>query len=230
VALLLNIETSASICSVCISRDGKVVDFRQSDEPNSHARLLTVLIDELLTSSKLSFQQFDAIAISAGPGSYTGLRIGYSVAKGLCYALSKPLIAVPSLLALAEGIKQKAGENVLYMPVLDARRQDVYTAIYDKDGKEIFPTVCVTVDEELEKKISALGDIWIGGNAAQKCKAAFSSPNIFVAEDIDCDSRWMASIAEAKYHNRAFEDVAYCEPFYLKEWIPKLPSSPFPKP
>src|SRR5437763_1918042 len=110
-ALILNIETSATVCSVCLSRDGVVMDYRASKEPHSHARLLTVMIDELLSSLKISFQQLDAIAISAGPGSYTGLRIGFSVAKGLCYALNKPLIAVPTLLALAGGIKQKAAKD-----------------------------------------------------------------------------------------------------------------------
>ena len=131
-ALILNIETSSPVCSVCVAKDGAVFAFKESREPNSHARLLTVMIDELFSENKLSFQQLDGIAVSAGPGSYTGLRIGVSVAKGLCYALNKPLISVPTLSSLAEGIKQKVKvTDVFFMPVMDARRMDIYTAVYD---------------------------------------------------------------------------------------------------
>ncbi|MES2620505.1 MAG: tRNA (adenosine(37)-N6)-threonylcarbamoyltransferase complex dimerization subunit type 1 TsaB, partial [Bacteroidota bacterium] len=159
---------------------------------------------------------------SAGPGSYTGLRIGVSVAKGLCYSLDKPLISVPTLLSLAERVKKEVKSvDAFYMPVMDARRMDVYTAIYNSEGEEVFKTTCATVNEEFEKEISATGEIFIGGNAMNKCKEIFTSGNIHFVEGVNCDSRWMATISYSKYKRGEFENTAYYEPFYLKEFLPK---------
>lgn len=222
VALILNIETSATVCSVCIALDGKVIAFKESLETNSHARLLTVLIKDLLDENQIAFTELDAVAVSAGPGSYTGLRIGVSVAKGLCYSLDKPLISVPTLFSLAEGIKMVIrGADAFYMPVMDARRMDVYMAIYDSEGKEIFKTTCATLNEELEKDVSSRGKIFIGGNAMNKCKEVFTSGSIHFVEGVDCDSRWMTTISHTKYNKSEFENTAYYEPFYLKEFLPK---------
>lgn len=222
VALILSIETSSPVCSVCLAKDGAVIDFKESREANSHARLLTVMIEEIALLNKISFQELDAVAVSAGPGSYTGLRIGVSVAKGLSYSLNKPLISVPTLLSLAEGIKQKAkNSNALYMPVMDARRMDIYTAIYDIQGTEIFKTACLTVNEELEKSIASFRDVYIGGNAANKCKSIFTASNIHFVDEVDCDARQMTNIAEGKYTRKEFESTAYFEPMYLKEFIGK---------
>lgn len=224
-ALILNIETSSPVCSVCVAKNGSAIDFRENTEQNSHARLLTLMIDDLLAANKISFQELDAIAVSAGPGSYTGLRIGVSATKGLCYALNKPLISVPTLAALSEGIKQKVNEDdVFFMPVMDARRMDVYTAFYDTRGKEIFETACVTLNDELEKKISSLGKIFIGGNAMNKCKSVFTSPEIYFIENVDNDSKSMITISEKKFLENKFEDLAYFEPIYLNEFLPKKKS------
>ena len=221
-ALILNIETTSPVCSVCLAKDGAVVDFRESREANSHARLLTVMIEELASSNRISFQELEAVAVSAGPGSYTGLRIGVSAAKGLCYALNKPLISVPTLFSLAHGIQQKIkSATAFYMPVMDARRMDIYTAVYDNEGNEVLKTACLTVNEESEKIIASFGDIYIGGNAVNKCKSIFTASNIHFVDEVDCDSRWMINIAEEKYRQNDFENTAYFEPVYLKEFTGK---------
>ncbi len=221
-ALILNIETSSPVCSVCLAKDGAVVDFRESREANSHARLLTVMLEELASYNKISLQQLDAVAVSAGPGSYTGLRIGVSAVKGLCYALNKPLVSVPTLFSLAEGIEQKIkSATAFYMPAMDARRMDIYTAVYDSEGNEVLKTACLTVNEELKKNIASFGNVYVGGNAASKCKNIFTASNIHFVEEVDCDSRWMVNIAEEKYLRKDFENIAYFEPVYLKEFTGK---------
>lgn len=221
--LILNIETSSSICSVCLAKKGVLIDFKETKEANSHAKLLIVLIQNLLRENNISFSELDAIAVSSGPGSYTGLRIGVSSAKGFCYSLNKPLISVPTLISLSEAIKQKVnGTTVHYMPVLDARRLDIYTAVYDCNGSEILKTLCATLDGEFEREISSLGDIYIGGNAIAKCKNFFTSSNIHFITDVDCDSKLMINISEAKYIQSEFDDPAYFEPFYLKGFLPKI--------
>ena len=218
-ALTLNIEKSSEICSVCISKTGEVKDFREDRNKNSHARVLTLLIDELLKSNSIKYNELDAVAVSAGPGSYTGLRIGVTTAKGLCYSLNKPLLLISTLEALTVGIRQKVSEeNFFAMPVIDARRNDVYTALYSSDGKEILPAGCETLREELEKKVICLGEIYVGGNATEKCKAVFRSTQIHFTEDIFCDSRHLAKISFEKFQQKNFASLAYSEPFYLKEF------------
>ena len=218
-ALILNIETSSPVCSVCLAKDGMLIDFREDLKGNSHAKILTIFIDELFSKNKISIAELDAVAVSAGPGSYTGLRIGTSVAKGLCYALNKPLIAVPTLLSLATGIQQKQNiSSAYYMPVMDARRMDVYTTIFDSSLNEVRKTSCATLNEEFEKSLDGLGNIYIGGNAANKCRQVFTLGNFTFNEEIYCDSRNMVSISHKKYLNNEFENMAYFEPFYLKEF------------
>jgi tRNA threonylcarbamoyladenosine biosynthesis protein TsaB len=217
--LILNIETSTTICSVCLAKDETVIDFREERTGNSHAKILTVYIDELFKSNNLPLSALDAVTVSSGPGSYTGLRIGTSVAKGLCYALNKPLIAVPTLLALAIGIQQKQNNSsAYYMPVLDARRMDAYTALYDSDLNEVRQTNCITLNEEFENSINGLGNIYVGGNATEKCRQTFSSPNFIYTEQIECDARTMIRISNKKYLRNEFENTAYFEPVYLKEF------------
>lgn len=220
--LILNIETSSPICSVCLSRDESIIDFREDRTGNSHAKILTVFIDELFKSNNISFSELDAVAVSAGPGSYTGLRIGTSVAKGLCYALSKPLISVPTLFALAVGIQKKASTTgAYYMPAMDARRMDAYVAVYNSELNEVYPTSCVTLNEEFENSLKLFDKIFVGGNAAEKCKSVIGSPNFIYTEDVNCDARSMVSISNKKYLKSEFENTAYFEPFYLKEFPAK---------
>lgn len=219
-ALILNIETSSTVCSVCLAKDGQDLAYRSDPNANSHARVLTIFIEELLDSSHIKLADLDAIAVSAGPGSYTGLRIGASVAKGLCYALSKPLIAVSTLQAMAGGMEaQVKMQNAFYMPVIDARRMDMYAALYAPDGKEIWAPFFATIDNQLQERLQAHGtDIWIGGSAATKCKNFFALPLTYFADGVDADARYLVKLAEEKFSKMEFEDTAYFVPFYLKEF------------
>ncbi len=217
--LILNIETTSAICSVCLANNGKLIDYRQDPQGNSHARALTVFIEEMLLQNKLAPVDIDVVAVSAGPGSYTGLRIGASVAKGLCYALNKPLVAVPTLLALANKfIITQNDSTAAYMPALDARRMDIYTAVYSAEGDEILSTRAVTVNEELENQLAQFGKLYVGGTGAGKCKPVFKLPQILYTGEVNCDARLMISIAETRALAAQFEDVAYFEPLYLKEF------------
>ena len=218
-ALILNIETSTTVCSVCLAKDETIIDYREDKSGNSHAKILTVFIDELFKSNSISLAELDAVAVSAGPGSYTGLRIGLSVAKGLCYALNKPLISVPTLLALANGIQQKQNvSTAYYMPVIDARRMDAYTAVYNWNLTEVMKITCATIDNEFEKSLQAFEKIIIGGNASTKCKSVLIADKFSYIEEINCDSRSMIRISNKKYLKSEFENTAYFEPFYLKEF------------
>ena len=217
--LILNIETSSTICSVCLAKDGVLIDYREDKQGNSHARVLTVFIEDLMQKNNIAFNQLDAIAVSAGPGSYTGLRIGTSTAKGLCYALNKPFIAVPTLLAMANGVAKKMNEpSAAYMPALDARRMDIYTAVFDATGNELIKTQAVIVDSALAEQISSFEKLFVFGSGAEKCKEVFKSDTVHFIADIHCDARFMIPISEAKAHNNQFEDLAYFEPYYLKEF------------
>jgi tRNA threonylcarbamoyladenosine biosynthesis protein TsaB len=217
--LILNIETSSTICSVCLAKDGKLVDYREDVQGNSHARVLTVFIEDLMQKNNLTFNQLDAIAVSAGPGSYTGLRIGTSTAKGLCYALSKPLIAVPTLLAMADGVMKTVSiPTAAYMPALDARRMDIYTAVFDANGGELLKTQAVTVDEKLAEELERYSPLLVFGSGAEKCKEVFKSLNVQFVTGIQSDARFMISLSEAKAVSGQFEDLAYFEPYYLKEF------------
>lgn len=220
--LILNIETSSEVCSVCLAKDGVLIDYRQDASGNSHAKALTVFIHELFAANGLSMNTLDAVAVSAGPGSYTGLRIGTSVAKGLCYALNKPLIAVPTLTALGAGIRKAVNKaTACFLPLLDARRMDAYAVVLNANLEEVTILDCVTLNEEFEKSLKALGEIYIGGNAMEKCKKIFTSHQFSYIPHITCSSRDMVELSHERFLNAAFENTAYFEPFYLKEFSGK---------
>jgi tRNA threonylcarbamoyladenosine biosynthesis protein TsaB len=221
VSLILNIETSSPICSVCLAKNSEVLMIKEDTSGNSHAKLLTVFIDELFKSCKISMHELDAVAISAGPGSYTGLRIGTSVAKGLCYALDKPLIAVPTLQSLAFGMKKKPRTNTdFFLPLIDARRMDVYLALYDNNLNEKIPASFSTIDNYLLESLNAFEKIQIGGTGAKKFYEQASSSK-FQLTSIECSAEWMATVAQKKLSENCFENTAYYEPFYLKEFVSK---------
>lgn len=217
-ALILNIETSSTICSVCLANGGTVIAHREDRSKNSHARVLTLLVEELLQSAGKKFTDLQAIAVSAGPGSYTGLRIGLSTAKGFCYALNIPLITIPTLQTLALSIRQKSPQATYVMPVVDARRMDAYTAVYDKNNNEVLPTAMRTLNAAFEEELTKYESIAIGGDATAKCKEVFTASNILYVDEVECDSRLMASIAENKYLTNGFADLAYSEPLYVNEF------------
>jgi tRNA threonylcarbamoyladenosine biosynthesis protein TsaB len=217
--LILNIETSSTICSVCVAKDGQLIDLREDKQGNSHARVLTVFIGDLMQKNKLALNDLDAIAVSAGPGSYTGLRIGTSTAKGLCYALNKPLIAVPTLLAMADGVMKKINEpTAVFMPALDARRMDIYTTVFDVNNKELMPTQAVTVNIALAEQLEPFNNVFVFGSGAEKCREVFKSAAIHFVPDIYCNAAYMIPVSEGKAKNKQFEDLAYFEPYYLKEF------------
>lgn len=220
-ALILLLESSASVCSVALCADGKVVAIREEHEANKHAEKLSVFCDEVLREAGKSTSDLDAVAVSGGPGSYTGLRIGTSTAKGYCYALNIPLIAIPTLEAMARGMQADANTGDFVCPMIDARRMEVYTAVFTQSLEHVAPTSPVILDEKtfrnfLEEKI-----VWFSGDGMAKAKALLSQHhNVRFTEKGMQSARNLASAAEARFHNQQFEDLAYYVPFYLKTFQP----------
>lgn len=218
---ILLIESSTSICSVALSRDGRIVALREVDESNRHAELLTVFCDEVVKEAGLTFDALDAIAVSKGPGSYTGLRIGVSAAKGICYALNKPLIAIGTLEAMADGMKPEAQPGDLLCPMLDARRMEVYCAIYDHEGNEIEPVAPHILDENSFSILLAEKRIIFSGDGMPKAKEMLSKfPHAIFTNAGNCSAKHLMLRAEKKFLVKDFEDLAYFEPFYLKTFQP----------
>lgn len=216
---LLNIETATHICSVSLSKDGETIDIKESFEDKTHAELLTVFIKDLLNRNSIKPADLSAIAVSEGPGSYTGLRIGVSVAKGLCYGLKKPLIAIPTLLAMAEGMKQDLiDDSSLLSPMIDARRMEVYTAIYNQKLEVIEDVHAKVIDEEAFKTLLDQNKINFFGNGSEKCKSTIQHENANFIDKTYISSKHMSQLAFEKFQNNDFKDVAYFEPFYLKEF------------
>ena len=217
-ALILLIETATKSCSVSLASDDKIIATKQEvNEQYSHAEKLTVFIAKLFENQDFTIQDLDAVAVSKGPGSYTGLRIGVSTAKGLCYALDIPLVAISTLRAMAFGMAQKE-ESDLYCPMIDARRMEVYNAFYNSSNKEIRGVQADIItkesyEKELEQKVLFFGD------GANKCKEIIKHSNARFIEEIYPSSKDMVALAMQKYANKDFEDVAYFEPFYLKDFV-----------
>lgn len=228
-ALILNLETATTVCSVSLAKDGKLLALKEQNGDYSHAENLTVFIEDVCKQANISLKEVDAIAVSKGPGSYTGLRIGVSTAKGLCYSLDKPLIAVDTLQYMA--IAQKLLVNVtlsgveesqssLFCPMLDARRMEVYCAIYDLDGKQIKETAAEIIDEHSFSSLLNEHTIYFFGDGAAKCKETFSqNSNAIFINDVVPSAKNMISLSEQAYNAKQFEDVAYFEPFYLKDFV-----------
>lgn len=216
-AYVLNIETSTTNCSVALSQNGSVVAHKEDNSLEySHAERLHVYIDEVLQTAKVSIDQLDAIAISKGPGSYTGLRIGVSAAKGLCYALDVPLISVPTLEALAHQVDAPKGAVVA---MLDARRQEVYSAIFDDHFSELRATEAEVLTPESYQELLESSPVYFIGNGVAKTKALIAHKNAYFIEDKLPSAQQMCALSFEKYKAKNFEDVAYFEPFYLKDFI-----------
>lgn len=225
---ILCIETATTVCSVALVDNGRMLTVKEVNEPNIHASALTVFIDEMLSYAGVSLQELSAVAVSKGPGSYTGLRIGVSVAKGICYALDLPLVAVESLEAMAVGfVKQKdlMGNDVVLCPMIDARRMEVYTTMYGGGLSLLKATHALIVDEHSFEIWTAQGKtVWLFGNGADKFSALFAeNDGVEVVEGFQSSASFMTEIAEQKYRQGAFEDVAYFEPFYLKDFVATTP-------
>ena len=218
-ALILNIETATPVCSVALSMDGALLAHKTSVEHNVHSEIVTVFVEEVMRKCVLDFNKLDAVAVSEGPGSYTGLRIGASVAKGLCYGLGKPLIAIKTLQAMSHGMSVRCpNENARYSPMIDARRMEVYTALYDFNGNEIEPTTAKIIDNTSFQNILSQRKVIFAGDGMEKCKTVVQSPNALFLDQFCHSAEWMIPLAEAKWMAQQFVDVAYFEPFYLKEF------------
>ncbi len=229
-ALILNIETSTEVCSVALARDGVIIHSRENLAGQNHAMLATVFIDELLKESNLAMEQLDAVAVSGGPGSYTGLRIGVSVAKGICYASRLPLIAITSLEAMAHHVMHHPdryqipeAEHVLFCPMIDARRMEVYTAFYDKAGKQIRGIQADIIDHQSYLPFLDNNSVLFFGNGAAKCREAINHPNAIFINGIITSAENMIPLGERDFQLQKFVDVAYYEPFYLKDFVATIP-------
>ncbi len=216
---ILNIETATETCSVSLSRKGKTLDLIENNEDKTHSELLTVFIETLMQRNKIGFQDLSAVAVSSGPGSYTGLRIGVSVAKGICYGLKKPLISVPTLESMAWGGVELSKEgDKLFCPMIDARRMEVYTSVFDSQLNIIEDTQAKVVDSESFSNLLIDNQIVIFGNGAEKCKSVITHPNAIFLNNFNISAQYMSELSYQKFLNEDFEDVAYYEPFYLKEF------------
>lgn len=216
--LLLNIESATDHCSVCISQGAEVLSFRESEELFSHSKVMTLLIEKCFLEAKKSMNDLDAVAISRGPGSYTSLRVGSSVAKGICYALDKPLIAIDTLqsLALAAYFLEKK-EEAIYVPMIDARRMEVYSAQFSPMGKRLTETIAEVISENTYSKIfKSEKNVIFCGNGSGKCEKVLESPAACFSTVTSCSALYLPSLATIAFSEKRFEDIAYYSPEYFK--------------
>jgi tRNA threonylcarbamoyladenosine biosynthesis protein TsaB len=220
-ALILCIETATEVCSVGLFRDEILLGIKESSDRNVHSAMLTTFIDEVLRSANVVFDDLDAVAVSMGPGSYTGLRIGVATTKGLCYAIEKPMIAIPTLQAMAVGINNQAS---LVCPMIDARRMEVYCGLYDDKNIEIREVRAEIIDEFSFQEFLADHTVVFGGMGAEKCKSILeNNPNATFVDGFQASARFMAGLAAEKFRLQQFENLAYFEPFYLKDFVAGKP-------
>ncbi len=229
-ANILCLETSAAICSVALSVNGEVVAVRESDSGRDHAGNIGIFADEILRANNMDSRDLDAVAVSLGPGSYTGLRIGVSFAKGLCYGLGIPLISVGSLASLVEVASEDYQTSILsvsdwnralLIPMIDARRMEVYTRVFDSQGNALTPVEAKIIDAdsfaEQRSKAQAEGfEIIIFGDGASKCCEIL--PDVRYVE-VAPSARGLARLAQVAFEQKRFENIAYFEPFYLKDFV-----------
>ena len=222
---ILHIETSTDVCSVAVSEDSQVI-FQQEDHsgPN-HAERLGTMVDEALSFTDNHAIPFDAVAVSCGPGSYTGLRIGVSMAKGICYGRNLKLIAVPTLelLCVPVLLRELAEDGALLCPMLDARRMEVYAGIYDRRLNTVREVSADVVTAETYKEYLDARPMYFFGNGAKKCMETINHPNAHLIENVEPLAKWMQPLAEKRLINGQTEDVAYFVPYYLKDFVAKMP-------
>lgn len=226
---LLLIETSTSLCSTALAGDGRIVCSRRSTEPRAHASLTAVFVKEMLEESGWTVRELDAVAVSAGPGSYTGLRVGSSTAKGLCFGGQVPLIAVSTLDILArQAIEAGLPEGCkAILPMVDARRMEVYTAVYSPEGARLTDISPVILDENSFADLFASGPVAVIGDAAEKFAPLRATADGSVFMQCCPEASAMLVPAMRKYEKKEFEDTAYFEPFYLKQFIATTPKKLF---
>jgi tRNA threonylcarbamoyladenosine biosynthesis protein TsaB len=227
--MVICIETATNLCSVALISNAGVISLKESTDLKSHASMLTVFIDEALKENGISAQDLEAIAVGKGPGSYTGLRIGVSVAKGIAYAAAIPLVSVGTTLSMFWGmagrIEEITGdrENALFCPMIDARRMEVYCAIYDSKGNTEREISAEIIREDSFADIPQSKKIIFFGDGAAKCKEVIKRKNVYFQDDFRISASHMLKPVYKAVYNRHFEDVAYFEPFYLKDFITSIP-------
>lgn len=232
--MILCLETATPSCSVALIHNGEVLACEEDPKGQNHSEKITLFIDSVMKKAGISYNQLDAVAVSMGPGSYTGLRIGVSTAKGICYAVSKPLIAVETLESMAYGgkvvissevEKSSVNDNMILIPAIDARRMEVYAAIFDENVNKIRNTEAVIIDENSFADFKKDHHLYLFGDGADKCAELFANDDkITVIKDFYCSAKYMNTIAQQKLNNKDFVDVAYFEPFYLKDFVPGTPT------
>ncbi|HFA50931.1 MAG TPA: tRNA (adenosine(37)-N6)-threonylcarbamoyltransferase complex dimerization subunit type 1 TsaB [Bacteroidetes bacterium] len=215
--IILNIESATGTCSVAVSRGDKLLHLREAGKEFDHSRVLTTLIGDCLKASGLSLREIDAVAVSSGPGSYTSLRVGASTAKGICYALGKPLLKIDTLQALALGAqKDTPGHGGYYCPMIDARRMEVYCSIFDRQNKLITGAKAMVIEENSFGDLFEAGrKIVFCGTGAEKCQSVLTSP-MAVFRPSKCSAANLPSLSNQQFKSGNFADIAYFTPFYLK--------------
>lgn len=246
--MILCLETSTAVCSVALVENDNVVALRESLDGQNHAEKITLFIDEVMKEAGIAYKDLDAVATSMGPGSYTGLRIGVSTAKGLCYAMEKPLIAIDTLAAMAYGFNdaetqrgkvtelmvgvnsQSQGQSqsqqptAILCPMIDARRMEVYTAFFNEKLERTSETEALVIDENSFMELKQNNHLYLFGDGADKLADLFQNDeNITVVEKFHCSAAYMARLADEAFTNKQFVDTAYFEPFYLKNFVPGMP-------
>ena len=217
-ALILGIETATKNCSVALFKDGIVIAEKEHiSDGYTHAEQLTLFIQEVIDLANISLKKVEAVALSMGPGSYTGLRIGTSTAKGLCYALDIPLIAISTLKAMAFAIG-KNENSAIYCPMIDARRMEVFSALYDSNNKQLREVQADVVDENTYAEFLA-NEIIFFGDGSLKCQEIINHKNAKFILGITPSAKNLRILAKAKFEDKDFEDVAYFEPYYLKDFV-----------
>ncbi|RKN79542.1 tRNA (adenosine(37)-N6)-threonylcarbamoyltransferase complex dimerization subunit type 1 TsaB [Ulvibacterium marinum] len=217
-AVILNLETATTNCSVSVGENGNILALKEDNTPNySHSEQLHVFIKNALDTASLSFSDLDAISVSKGPGSYTGLRIGVSAAKGLCFALDIPLISIATLESMAHQARMESFDFII--PVLDARRMEVYSAVFDANFNQIRETKAEIITESSFAEYVKTGKTLLLGPGAKKCDEVLSHANFVFMDSIIPSAKDMNKLSFAKYQKSVFEDVAYFEPYYLKDFI-----------
>lgn len=224
---ILSIETATEVCSVAVSNGSQVIFYKEETNGPSHAVLLGQFANEAIEELRKANIKPDAVAVSCGPGSYTGLRIGVSEAKGLCYGLNIPLIAINTLKIMAHGVLEqgKAEKDTLLCPMIDARRMEVYDTVYDNSLQELRSVSADIIDENSFSEFLVGRQILFFGNGAEKCKQVLRHPNVQFLDEIYPKATDMIQLAEESFNRKEFVDAAYFEPFYLKEFVATTPKN-----
>lgn len=226
--MILCLETATPVCSVALNSACCTLAMRETEGQNAHSEKITNFIREVMEEAKIDYPQLDAVAVSQGPGSYTGLRIGVSTAKGICYAADLPLMAIDTLEAMAYGMKDKLGSQIgpddLLIPMIDARRMEVYASVFDANLNKINDTAALVIDENSFEDLRKDHRLWLFGDGAPKLSKLFENQlNIHIIDGFKPSAAYMKVLAERALQQQQFVDVAYFEPFYLKDFIAGKP-------